>query len=215
MKNHSIIPNSSFVIRNCSGRNSSFVIRNFKGFTLLEVLLAVTLLSIVIGAVYANFSIGLKSYKKGMARGDMLQDARGGLRVLEYDIERMLPPSGQNAVFSKESLSFLTVTQGKESRLEKTNYSLSGGVLSRQVSEVGNLKEEQKSNSVALITGIKTAGFEFNDGSDWVEELKDKEKIPVGVRIKMELETGGEDSAFQTAYLLPVTKKEDAKKQVK
>jgi len=187
-----------------------------RGFTLLEVLLAVTLLTIVIGAVYANFSIGLKSYKKGMARGDLLQDARGGLRVLEADIERMLP--GQDAVFSGESIAFLTVTHGKESRLEKVMYSTSGGELSRQVSFPGVQKEgaEGTASGVTLIKGIKKAGFEYNDGAEWVEELKDKEKTPTGVRIKMELETGGEEGAFQTAYAFPVVKnKEDAKKQVK
>ena len=191
------------------------LIRNSSGFTLLEMLLAVTLLTLVIGAVYANFSIGLKSYKKGMTRGDLFQDARGGLRVLESDLERMLP--GQDAAYSKESISFSTVTQGKESRLEKTIYSISSGILSRQVSGQGAQKDGAAgSSSVALIKGIKKAGFEYNDGAEWVEELKDKEKVPVGVRIKMELETDGEDGAFQTAYMLPaVKKKEDAKKQVK
>lgn len=188
---------------------------NESGFTLLEILLAVTLLTIVIGAVYANFSIGLKSYKKGMARGDLLQDARGGLRVLESDIERMLPVSAQDAVFSREGLSFLTVTQGKESRLEKITYSISGGTFSRQVSAEGNQKEGEKSGSIVLIKGIKKAGFDYNDGAEWVEELKDKEKKPVGVRIKMQLETGGEDGMFQTAYMFPAEKKDDAKKQAK
>lgn len=187
------------------------------GFTLLEVLVAVTLLSIAIAAVYANFSIGLNSYKKGIDRGEIIQEARGGLRVLQSDLERMLPGAGGTEAFGKELLSFLVLAEHEKSRVQSVTYALAGSELTRNAVALGETSKE--SSSVPLIRGITSAQFEYHSGGEWVTEIKEnpgKDSSPLAVRIKLGLAADGEEGIYRTAYLLPVPqKKEHEKKQGK
>ena len=55
-------------------------------FTLLEVLVAVTVLAILMPAVLMTFSAGLNAYRRCRDYGDLLQDVRGALMLLEHDL---------------------------------------------------------------------------------------------------------------------------------
>lgn len=183
---------------------------------MLEVLVAVTLLSIAAGAVYANFSIGLNSYKKGTRRGEITQEARGGLRVLQSDLEHMSGNSGETGTFAKQQFSFQVLTEQEKSRTQQVTYTLSGAELKRSSAPAGGTAGE--SSEFSLVRGISSAEFEYHNGAEWVPDIAEKggkTVTPVAVRIKLGIAADGEEGFFQTAYLFPVTHKSDEKKKGK
>lgn len=196
-----------------------------RGFTLLEVLIAVTLLSLITSMVYANFSVGIRSYKKGMTRGDLFQSARGGMRLMEADIARMLPGKGGNSEFSNTSMAFNALQGDEETRLVRMTYVVSGGALTKSLTSAGEQEKDEgaatKPSSSTLAEGITKGSFEFFDGESWVEEIKeaDKNKNFLAARLKMTMQSGDEEEVFRTVFLFPaekpkkgVNEKVDAKK---
>lgn len=183
-----------------------------RGFTLLEVLIAVTLLSLITSMVYANFSVGIRSYKKGMARGDLFQGARGGMRLMEADIARMLPGKGGNTEFSDTSMAFNALQGDGETRLVRMTYVVSGGTLTKSLTRVPEQETTEgtagQSSTSTLAEGITKGSFEFFDGESWVEEIKeaDKNKDFLAARLKMTMQSGDEEEVFRTVFLLPAEK---------
>lgn len=183
-----------------------------RGFTLLEVLIAVTLLSLITSMVYANFSVGIRSYKKGVARGGLFQGARGAMRLMEADIARMLPGKGGETEFSKSNMTFNALQEGGETHLVKITYSLEGGTLTKSLTSAG--KEEKgdgatgQSSTAILAEGITEGTFEFFDGESWIQEIKedDRSKNFTAARLKMTMQSGDEDEIFRTVFLLPAEK---------
>lgn len=196
-----------------------------RGFTLLEVLIAVTLLSLITSMVYANFSVGIRSYKKGMARGDLFQSARGGMRLMEADIARMLPGKGGKTEFSNTSMAFNALQGDGETRLVRMTYVVSGGALTKSLTSAGELEEEEgaaeQSSTSTLAEEITAGSFEFFDGESWVAEIKetDRNKSFLAARLKLTMQSGDEEEVFRTVFLFPaekpkkgVNEKVDAKK---
>lgn len=183
-----------------------------RGFTLLEVLIAVTLLSLITSMVYANFSVGIRSYKKGMARGDLFQSARGGMRLMEADIARMLPGKGGNSEFSNTSMAFNALQGDGETRLVRMTYVVSGGTLTKSLAPVAAQERTEgaaeQSSTSTLAEGITAGSFEFFDGESWVAEIKeaDRNKNFLAARLKMTMHSGDEEEVFRTVFLLPAEK---------
>ena len=190
------------------------------GYTLLEVLVAVTILGIVVGMVFSNFGAGIMSYKIGTKRGGMVQEARGGLRLVGSDIERMLPIRDGSGVFSQNAFSFIRITPSQKSGLEVISYNLQEGSLSRNTSPYSDKSDSGKSESqnidsgsIQIIKGIKAAEFLYLDGAEWIPEIKEKGKYPDAVQIKLTLQDSGEDASFRTAYFFPLETKKDKEKE--
>lgn len=178
-----------------------------RGFTLLEVLVVVTMLGIVVGAAFTNFGAGLRGYKKGVSRGEIMQEARGGLRLIDLDIETMLPVREEGVNFTAKAFSFITVrASSQENRHEKITYSFSDGSLKR---EVLALNKEGKPNAVEVTRGIKSGGFEYFTEGQWATEMeaeKAKTNFPEAMRIRIKLELDGEEEEVMTSFMLPVSR---------
>lgn len=64
-----------------------------RGFTLIEVLLAVGIFSMVVGVAYLVLRSGIDSYARGREFVILYQNARAGLRHLEIDLRRAVSPA--------------------------------------------------------------------------------------------------------------------------
>ncbi len=58
-----------------------------KGFTLLELLLAITLLSIVLSSIYTFYFLGINSYQKGWMKIELQQSARIGMDKIGRELK--------------------------------------------------------------------------------------------------------------------------------
>jgi prepilin-type N-terminal cleavage/methylation domain-containing protein len=112
------------------------------GFTLAELLVAASLLSIVMAAVYVAFGSTLRVWRTGESDTNQYQDARIGLNLLSRELGCLL--GGSEHLFSGDAheLEFFAVTpsldveEGEGARLLWIRYYLSNRKLYRQEAAV-------------------------------------------------------------------------------
>ncbi len=180
------------------------------GFTLVELLLAITLMSILLGLTYS----GLRAASRSSERGEELLAAGGSLRVAHQFVRRqlnqMLPlPFGiigdneARVVFEGDSthiqyvapmpgylgaggpqVQLLEVVQGNNNDvIVQFSHSLLQGFDQDYMYE---------RDPVILLEGVNSAGFEFLGKDDegnltgWTASWDEPEKLPVAVRLHVE-----------------------------
>lgn len=137
-------------------------------FTLLELVLAITVLSLISAAVMANFRVGVMSYKASQDMVEANESIVGGLELLERDCENMIPLENEQVVFEKNLMSFVIIDpSGKIPKL--ITYKWEDGDLRRSERVFSTLSEGRSpaSDSVAVMTGVESLTLEFHWKGEW------------------------------------------------
>jgi len=123
-----------------------------KGFTLIEVLVAMTVFAVVMTAVYAAFQTGARVWRNAEENMQMFQDARVALTLLTRELRCAFPEAGylfqgvddRSGDRDNDRIEFFAVrppldpSQGQEARIMKISYYIDqarggrGYVLRRQ-----------------------------------------------------------------------------------
>ena len=135
-------------------------------FTLLEVLVAVTVLAILMPTVLMTFSAGLNAYRRCRDYGDLLQDVRGALMLLEHDLQLAVPVGLSGNTYTQNTFSFV-VQSRLEKRQSEITYSFAGEALTREVRPLS--EGGQSFSSVQLLTGLQSLIFEYQLNKNWVQ----------------------------------------------
>lgn len=113
-------------------------IENKAGFTLAELLVASTLLTIIMAAVYTAFSNTILTWQRGESGVDVYQTARQSLALLTRELQSPLPDSHVYMEGTNRSLSFFTlsrpqdVTKGAGEHAVYVSYSIVQGQFIRE-----------------------------------------------------------------------------------
>ena len=99
--------------------NRPFHMRDDQGFTLLELLIATILLSIVMTAVYTSFQSTLRSCRTAEADALVYQDLRIVLTRLTRELNNILPAAGHLAQGKEDELEFFTLSSSMEPKQGK------------------------------------------------------------------------------------------------
>jgi prepilin-type N-terminal cleavage/methylation domain-containing protein len=75
-------------------RNSQFAIRNSSGFSLIEVMVAVALMSLIVIALMAVFSSTQKAFRASVTQTDVLEGGRAAMELITQDLRQMTPSGG-------------------------------------------------------------------------------------------------------------------------
>lgn len=192
------------------GRSHNNLLRA-KGFTLVELLLAITLMSILLGLTYS----GLRAAARSSERGEKMLAVGGEMRASHQFVRRqlnqMLPLSfavtddidALRIVFVGDANHIQYVAPmpgylgsgGPQVQLLELAGDNQGNVLQfshalLQGYEEGHLLER---DPVILLEGVESAGFEFlgldeeGEVSDWVPSWDQPEVLPIAVRLNLEL----------------------------
>ena len=185
--------------------------RKVSGFTLVELLLAVTLMSILLALTYT----GLRAATRSSERGEKILAAGGELRAahqfMRRQLNQMLPlpfaiDEGAEAtriVFEGDAghIQFVAPMPGylgtggaQVQRLEFANGDNGDIVLQFSNALLLGFEDERllDREPVILLEGISSAGFEFlgkdEDGelTGWVVSWDQRDVLPVAVRLGME-----------------------------
>ncbi|MDX1568905.1 MAG: prepilin-type N-terminal cleavage/methylation domain-containing protein [Xanthomonadales bacterium] len=185
------------------------------GFTLVEMLLAMTLVALILGMAYS----GLRTSAKAVERGDDLLDRSNRLRIVHQFVRAQLrsvmplqiPPEND---FDEE---ILTYFEGDESSLHfagpMPGYLSNGGPHEQRLyfdrGPDGNLEllfdhapllrdeewpEQEEREPVVLLSGIREGHFEYlaldeeGEPDEWQAEWEEPTTIPLMVRIAVEME---------------------------
>ncbi|MFH1201666.1 MAG: type II secretion system protein GspJ [Candidatus Omnitrophota bacterium] len=189
---------------------------NKKGFTLLELLVAISIFSILILSVYSAFHTGMLTHKKVNSLSGLYQRARVGLDKMKEDLENSFPYTNQDARFSGQiqGMSFFSnigyfQNQGEDlSQVLAIEYRFNDAKLKRIshfIYDEAELKEEE------LLSGIEELKFNYAFKNDqepfyaWQEAWQIKENIPQAVKIEFVLKSpgAGQGLKFERVVFIP------------
>ena len=169
------------------------------GFTLLELLVAVTLTGIVVTLVLAGFQAGVQAYRRGVTRTELLHEARGGFRLLETDLERALPTVQDNYPrFAADRLTFAAGLAAPELGVESITYRFVDNAIERATTG-----SSTDAVAFAVIRGVEAASFQYLVQEGWVDELGEADAQPVAVRLNLALTHGGQRRSFTSVLAFP------------
>lgn len=206
----------------------------YSGFTLLEVLVASAIMSLVLAALYGVFSQTFKSKQLAEDRAERARTARIALLRLGEDLQSALPPSTGAARFTSETrlaqdfpddtLSFVTLTRATltnraaEGDLSEVGYALEldpvnpvHKQLVRRVrfalAPAGNSADE-RAPLLFLVQGLQ---FRFFDGRGWRKEWRPEAtqgQLPQAVEATLYMaDSRGEVARFSMVIDLPLADK--------
>lgn len=176
-----------------------------KGFTLMEVLLAVTLFTIIISSSYGIFRVGMQIWKRAQGRSVVERKALFALERMGQDLRQALRTSkekykgeGNGTSFSLPSL--IPIRTGK---IEMTQYGFiryrydsSHKELCRSEISATDLYRQKESICKPIANHIQFLRFRYlvydgvGESYSWYDEWekKEKEEVPLAVEIQMDLE---------------------------
>jgi len=176
-----------------------------RGFTLIELMIAMTLLALMVAILYGAFFLGHRAAEKARVRFDKSQTLRSVGEYLGVLIRSAYPyqSSGEGAVpFSgeKEQLSFVSaVSMGVEGRgVSKISLSWSGDGGDVTLVEETPVWAAGLGNTVTLWKGAEDLTLEYLDSEDdeerWVNEWdgESKKSLPRAIRVSLRDNDGKE-----------------------
>ena len=180
-----------------------------RGFTLLEILLAIAISGLIVIALTSSYFQVLKAKEIVEREGEFYFHVRTVLERMERELSSLYYNSeGITSLFKGEenSLTFYSLSPSiafsRYPAVKLTyylDYGERGGILMRR--EEPFLTLEEKKKEFVWLRGVKEIKFEYFDGKEWKEEWMDKETLPGEIRVRLEMESGEE---FSTVFLIPL-----------
>lgn len=178
-----------------------------RGFTFIELLLSISILSIVMLAVYSAFALGINTYQRFNAVNLNERKVVLGLEKIGDELRQCLDFPDIGFEGNKEKLSFPVAADGQ---IVKINYSFDSekNFLYRQEQTQREiLKEEEPSEKESLskefLSSIEDLNFSYyyfdkeEEEYHWVDSYK--EGLPLSVRIRLTFK----DEAYRKIVSLP------------
>lgn len=171
-------------------------------FTLLEVLVAITVLAVLMPAVLACFFTGLRAYRKCYETANLVADARGTMALLQADLSRAAPVDMMSNTYDPKKLSFI-VQDPRSACQRRITYSLEAGILMRESQPLaaGDVAYEK----AELAAGVSLLAFQYWLGQTWESKAKAPE-VPQAVRIQLGLDRPDSTAYYENCLLFPAIK---------
>jgi type II secretion system protein J len=199
--------------------------RNSRAFTLVEILVAIGIFSMVLAAIYSTWTAILRSSKVGLEAAAAVQRARIAGRTIEETLGSVqsfalnqpyyafVSENGSEAMLSFVSrLSPSFPRSGKFAGLDvrRVTFSVEQGkegghdLVLRQTPILMEMDKDEKNYPLVLARNVKEFKTEFWDArlQDWIDEWKQTNQIPVLVKVTLKLA----DNAFSSQVRQQVTR---------
>jgi len=187
--------------------------RQGHGFTLVEILMAMAIFGLVLTAIYATWTLILKSKSVGEAATAQVQRERIAVRVIEEALasSRSFAAGVEHYGFLAESgedgaLSFVAKLPGSFPRsgrfgdfdVRRVTFSLEAGknygereLVLRQNPILMDLDKDEKNHPLVLARGVKDMTFQFWDAQlrDWVDDWDQTNQLPKLVKVALRFGT--------------------------
>lgn len=166
---------------------SQLMAHESRGFTLIEVLVSVTIFAIIMSILYSSFSTASANAKVVEKMADDLSSLSGALDTFSHEARGTYSTSESTVeTFSgdTEKVSFTTTNpfvRDGEPTVQIVSYIFDEDRFIREVLRPGSSKEVK--GEYLLLEGIKDPAFSFFDGKGWIDEWASSKKTPAGIRI--------------------------------
>ncbi len=177
-----------------------------RAFTLVEILIAMGILSLVLAAIYSSWTAILRASKVGLDAAAAVQRARIAGRLIEESLgsvqsfaanQRYYSFVAQNG--SEPMLSFVSRLSPSFPRngrfggldVRRVIFSVNGRreLVLQQYPLLMDLDEDEKNYPLILARNVKEFKTEFWDSrlQDWIDEWKQTNQIPVMVKVSLKI----------------------------
>ncbi len=208
-------------------------VRTQGGYTVAEILVALLIGGLVLGALYGSYSTVVGSTRNYRRISDTYQTARVVLTNLSRELTGTYQPAlaterlifeGREEWFQgrrMDRISFVTTTSarggGEEAGWDAfelsyfPGYGEREGYLLARRAPFYNLEEPFEGGAEMVVAeGVHSLAFDYYDGWEWKSEWDPEEEplLPLAVRITLGLDGGGviEPRYFTTAVSLPMAR---------
>lgn len=199
-----------------------------KSFTLIELLIAVTIITVILLSIYSAFNTGILSYKKIDAAFEVYQEARAILNRLEIDLKNSFPYRKDTSLFkgANQYLDFFTVLDIYDkdniyTEVCRIKYQFDAGILKR-TAFVGNKAIDLNADPQAeeLSTNIKNIDFQYAGGDTtgkeafiwqavWPQDETQQNQMPIAVKIKLAVidRNENQENSIEFSKTIPIEQK--------
>ncbi|MDP1852600.1 MAG: prepilin-type N-terminal cleavage/methylation domain-containing protein [Candidatus Omnitrophota bacterium] len=192
------------------------MIKSKKGFSLVELLVAVSLFAVVMLSIYTSFGAGMSGYKDIEENIEISQAARQVLERMNLDLRNAFSYSGAEAKFSgtKSDISFLSLVDkfynnGITQDYAMISYRLEGDRLMRLCRRNQEaLKETSETEAEEIASGVEEISFVYGNilaigqPLEWKDSWGgDPKVLPAAVKIKLILKNKIKQEFERTVYI--------------
>lgn len=184
-----------------------------KGFTIVELLVAACIFSMMAFAVYSALSAGLNAYKRIKGFAGSQSDALLAFEKIERDIGNTFMINGIEFTGSASSFSFPD-TSGASGPVVKAAYYFDAeeGVLIRteQVYAAAVKKSEGEGTTSVELSPLKELKFEYcrydeqKEACEWKDKWSGAEP-PIAVKVEAAFDSGGKTVKVKRIVIIPVS----------
>ena len=167
-----------------------------RGFTLLELLIAIMIFAVIVSAVYSTMYSGIKVWNKGDATIRFPESSQMALNRITKDIRNAAMFSGIKFEGEKNSISMpVIITQ-----ICKISYYLDSGNIMKDIqtypeSLIGQTNERE------LISGIQELVFSYCDAEKEWKDSWEEDNLPYAVKLSIKSK---EDNVLETITEIPI-----------
>ncbi len=195
--------------------------RNHRGFTLIEVLVAIAVFASLSVAAYTVLNQVQRSNAQSLVTTERLEQFQKAWAIIDSDFRQMAlrqwrhegqEPSeyllawGQGLLESDTSGALFTrlgydnpLSQLPRGEVTKVGYRVIDEKLERVWWRYPDTSVSEPAIERVLLSGVESFNLEFYDGNEWLEEWQVKYELPYAVRMTIELQQWGE---IERLYLI-------------
>jgi len=184
----------------------------YKGFSLIELLLAIAIMSIVLLSVYSSFTLAMRTWKRvkikipanaAQVLIPLTRQLRGAYLAPDYDPDFVFQGSASSLRFTTTAVINDDIYTANSTDLQKVFYRISvdqntgqRALLYEEYDILGKNKDNFKQKNLSNI--IKSLSFDFYDGKKWQKTWDSSKKLPQAIKIKADFQEGQYKDSFET-----------------
>lgn len=188
------------------------------GFTFVELMVTISIFSIVGLAIYSTFGTGVNAWRRGQQGADFYQDARLSLNIMARELRNSIFYKDLEFVGQEDKVSFPclinTAVAGAPQRLAigKVTYWFDSQhhALLRSEETLAESFQENQGETMELASSVVELDFSYSFRGeerecDWLDSWGDVHTIPLGIKIALafEDEKSQEKTVFTKTVFIP------------
>lgn len=193
--------------------------KSLTGFTFIELLIALTIFSIIATSIYYTLGAGIKVYSRGNSIIKDNQRLRIFFDTISLDMRNTVTYAGMESGWSAERISFPAVIDVSDNnkidgKLAKVIYYFDDakGRVTRIYSTLKEGFDEKYAEEEVLLDNLENFTFEYcyeteipEGGYEWKDKWEPEGEIPRGVKIKLTLknEVTEIEKSFEKTVFIP------------